>query len=149
MGLNQLIFCNFFATKSFYLCSVKKVVAIFFLVLFLTANTAFGEVLRLPVLFHHYMEHVEWDNNSSLLRFLSAHYASKIAHPDDQHHDHERLPFKTSDCQATHIVTIVPQLFSLSSEVVFISGDATQAMYSQPHCSDSHLNSIWQPPRFS
>src|SRR5690606_33774379 len=100
-----------------YLCVVKKVIAVFFLFILLTANTAFGQLLRLPTLVHHYLEHVEWDN-STLFQFLSEHYATTINHPDDKHHDHEKLPFKAADLQVIQVVTIISHAnFSLTQSI--------------------------------
>jgi hypothetical protein len=78
------------------------------LFIFLTANTAFGQMLRLPTLVHHYLEHVEWDN-MTLFEFLSEHYAVNINHPDDKHHDHEKVTVQNSRLPHIQVVTLVPQ----------------------------------------
>lgn len=96
---------------------MSRIVAILFLSIFLTANTTFVQILRLPTLVHHYWEHVEWDN-SSLIEFISEHYAKQINHPDDKHHDHQNLPLKALDCQASHIVSIVPQPAYIFPEII-------------------------------
>lgn len=131
-----------------YTCTVKNVIAISFLFAFLTANTTFGELLRLPTLVHHYLEHVEWDN-STLIEFLSVHYASTINHPDDKHHDHEKLPFKTTDCHTSQVVTLVPQPTFAISKIIPNTVEIKKTTYNQHNYSSAHLNSIWQPPRFS
>jgi hypothetical protein len=61
---------------------MKKVIAMFFLFSFLSANTAFGEVLKLPLLIHHYIEHTQEDNDNSIIDFLAKHYlsGSKLCH---------------------------------------------------------------------
>lgn len=136
------------AINIFYFCSVKKVIAIHFLLVFLMANTAFGQLLRLPTLIHHYNEHVAWDN-STLFEFLAEHYAATINHPDDQHHDHEKLPFKAGDCQPMPVVTIVSQSISLFTQVIPETISIKQSIQEQQFSSNAFLNSIWQPPRFS
>lgn len=105
-------------------------------------------MLRLPTLIHHYWEHVEWDN-STLLEFLSEHYAKEINHPDDKHHDHENLPFKAVDCQAMQVVTIVSQPTFLISQIIPDTVEIKKSIRNQQHYSNAYLNSIWQPPRFS
>ena len=127
---------------------MKKIFAISFLFIFLTANTAFGQLLRLPTLIHHYWEHVEWDN-STLFEFLSEHYSIKINHPDDKHHDHEKLPFKAVDCHAMQVVTIVPQPTFSISQIILNIVEIKKYTYKQQHYLNAYLNSIWQPPRFS
>ncbi|HMR83880.1 MAG TPA: hypothetical protein PKE30_12140 [Niabella sp.] len=115
----------------------------------MTANTMFGELLRLPTLIHHYLEHCEWDNNNSVIDFLSKHYSGVINHPDDQHNDHQKLPFKSADGFTAQVVTVMPPaLFELPRIV-----PETNALKKSPSLkqdySNHYLNSIWQPPRLS
>jgi hypothetical protein len=112
--------------------------------LFLSANTIFGELLRLPVLVHHYCEHIQWDNNASLLDFLASHYAKQINHPDDQHRDHENLPFKTTLSLLSFVflpksnihvpvlaARLLPQIRIISKQSQYVG---------------TYLNKIWHPP---
>lgn len=140
----KIILCR---CSYFYLCSVRAL-TILLLFIFLNAGTAFGELLRLPVLVHHYMEHRHLDHQS-LVDFLNEHYANKINHPDDSHHDHKKLPFKTA-CHAAQLLTLAAPLSSLSvSKILSVTAKPVKAGYSQEHYSNAYLNSIWQPPRFS
>lgn len=131
-----------------YIFNVKRIIAISFLFIFLTANTAFGQMLRLPTLVHHYLEHVEWDN-MTLFEFLSEHYAVNINHPDDKHHDHQKLPFKTADCHTSQVVTLVPQPTFSICQIFPETIELKKSIRNQQHYSNAYLNSIWQPPRFS
>lgn len=126
---------------------MKRAIATLFLFTFLTVHTGFGQLLRLPVLIHHYLEHVEWDN-SSFFEFISEHYATTINHPDDKHHDHQRLPFKSMDCQAIQVIALVPQP-AVISQAVPETIEPEKTIRHQQHYSNTYLNSIWQPPRFS
>lgn len=136
---------NFFPT---FVVIVKKLAAISFLFVFLFANTEFRQLLKLPVLVHHYLEHVELDENESLVNFLKIHYEREINHPDDIHGDHQRLPFKTADFHSAHIPVILPHThFELPA-----AGERTEVqdnkIYSiEEHYSFAHLKNIWQPPR--
>jgi len=65
---------------------VKKGIIIFFLLSFLSANTAFGEVLKLPLLIHHYFEHSQEDNDNSIIDFLAKHYIEDINHQYNDAH---------------------------------------------------------------
>jgi hypothetical protein len=103
--------------------------------------------MRIPTLIHHYFEHVEWDN-SSLSTFLSEHYSLHINHPDDKHHDHENLPFKTIHA-GVHNVVITPQPQFCLSQNVFFPTKTISLISNQLNYSNQYLNSIWQPPRFS
>ena len=136
------------ATETFfaYICTVKRLIAISFLFIFLITNTVFGQLLRLPTLIHHYLEHVEWDN-TTFLEFLNEHYAKEINHPDDKHNDHEKLPFKNIDVQSSQVLSIAPQHDFMLSKPVFILVERKRSIHKQQHYSNAYLDSIWQPPR--
>jgi hypothetical protein len=127
---------------------LRRLVSILFFLIFLSANTEFGQLLKLPVLIHHYLEHVELDENESLANFLKVHYEREINHPDDIHGDHENLPFKTSDIHTAHVLVI---LQPLQIEVLSITEKKVvqdKKIYSiEEHYSFAHLRNIWQPPR--
>lgn len=131
-----------------YLCSVRKVLSLIFLFIFLSAYTAFGEVLKLPLLIHHYIEHVQEDNDLSIVDFLVKHYSGKIQHHHkENNHEHEKLPFKSSDSHFTHIVSTIPQ--PAPSQTITITTKLKKTIHSQQDYSNACLNNIWQPPRFS
>jgi len=131
-----------------YICEVKKIIAIIILFSFLSANTAFGQIMRLPNLINHYFEHNE-SNDISLFDFLSEHYAKTINHSDDKQSDHKKLPFKTIDWHSAQIVSLKPHpnfaIPLIIPEVIEINKSSHQKNY----YLNAFLNSIWQPPRFS
>lgn len=133
--------------ESVYICRVKKMMVFFFMLVFLCANTAFGQVLRLPVLVHHYLEHCD-QNNLSLADFLNEHYVGSIQHPDDRHHDHEHLPFKT-DGHAVQLVITAPASAFTFSKITYVASEAVRTDGDSQFQSNAYLNSIWQPPRLS
>lgn len=127
---------------------MKKLVAISFLFIFLSANTELGQLFRLPVLIHHYLEHLELNEDESLASFLKAHYEKDINHPDDIHGDHKRLPFKALDCHIIQVPVILSQTdfdFLLVTEKNEIQDKKIYII--DEHYSFSHLKNIWQPPR--
>lgn len=125
---------------------MKKSLAISFLLIFLIANTAFGQLLKLPTLIHHYLEHVEWDNYS-FVEFLTEHYAKEIDHPDDIHNDHQKLPLKAIDHHHGSLITTAPKC-SMPSVDVFVQLKGVQnPICRQLNIVNSYLNCIWQPPR--
>src|SRR5690606_23024908 len=131
-----------------YFCKVKRILAIFFLFTFLNANTAFGEVLKLPVLIHHYIEHSREDKDAAVFHFLVQHYSGNISHQHQgNHNDHEKLPFKTTDGHFSSLVSIVFPPFTVTSHNTIVTADLKIPVYSQHNYSNAYLNSIWQPPR--
>src|SRR5690606_31054832 len=102
---------------------MKKVWAIFFLLTFLNAHTAFGEVLKLPILIHHYIDHFEQDQDTSIIHFFVKHYQVKANHKhNNSHNEHDKLSFKTVDVHLYSLVSIIPQNYiEISHHIKIIS----------------------------
>lgn len=127
---------------------MKKVIAIFFLFSFLSANTAFGEVLKLPLLIHHYIEHTQEDKDNSIVDFLVKHYVKDINHHhNDNHHDHDNLPFKTINVHSIQVVYFQPLFIKFSRQIA--EKELKTPILQQQNYSNVYLDSIWQPPQIS
>jgi hypothetical protein len=128
---------------------LKKAAAISFLLIFLLANTELKQLLKLPVLIHHYMEHDEDDAGKSLLAFLQEHYAEEHAKAATQHHDqdHENLPFKSHQdgFSQSNFFCATPATFDYESERTIKV--ITNSIYIESSHCPSALSKIWQPPR--
>lgn len=130
-----------------YFALVKRLIAISFLLVFISANTAFGELLKLPILIHHFWEHRQAASNETIIDFLCEHYSDTIQHDDDKHHDHEKLPFKSADCHFAQVVITVPEQRFLIEKKIFFIPTIKQPIYNiEPHANE-YLHLIWQPPR--
>jgi hypothetical protein len=123
-----------------------KFITVSVLLLFLLGNSAFTELTKFPILIHHYQEHKLIDSENSFYDFLAEHYALEINHADDEHNDHENLPFKTQDYQSVHVAKIIEQLAHtfLCKTSEFISLLPYKIVFF--FCND-YLSCIWQPPR--
>lgn len=126
---------------------VKTGIVISLLFIFLTANTELHQLLRLPALIHHFLEHTRQNRNESLATFLIEHYAGENKHCDNKQGDHDNLPFKAGDCSPIHktIACNTPAVFLLTEPM----GDKADIGLSPPplSISSAFLSSIWQPPR--
>jgi len=123
-----------------------KSTAILILCCFLLANTAFRECLRLPILFHHYAEHSQ-QNGMSFFDFLASHYEKTIQHPDDEHNDHQNLPFKSVDSSFIHTALYL-HTFTFELETNILNLAKKQKYFnSQPNFLSSFFDKIWQPPK--
>lgn len=129
-----------------YLYPVKKILAISFLFIFPSANTAFGEVLKLPLLIHHYIDHLREGNELSVIDFFVNHYSGKIQHHHQgNNHEHENLPFKSANNNFTNIVSTVP--CPVFSQFPASPLKLKKAIPQQQDYSNTYLSNIWQPPR--
>jgi len=132
-----------------YFCGVKRFVAIFFLFLSLSSNPFVAELLYIPTLLHHYSEHKALDKNTSFFDFLSVHYSNQINHPDDEHHDHEKLPYKKADKHLFSVVSLKSVLFFSLKVIQFNVLKIHNLNYQTSNCVSGFISSIWQPPKFS
>ncbi len=142
------------ATQKFYdyICNqLKKLIAISFLLIFLCANTEIGQLLKLPTLIHHYLEHHhdknDEDHDISFLDFLKKHYNENENHSDNAKHDHQNLPFKTIDCHAVNTVIALMQHNVFIPHTTFISSSKNDASYMEQHYTSKSFGNIWQPPK--
>ena len=114
------------------------------------ATTELYQLLKLPFLVEHFMEHKEQNKDITLLDFLSLHYANGDVKDADYEED-MKLPFKShSNTITTNIVdamastvlkiTIHPKPNFVELKVIIIAKEAIFA--------SSYHSNIWQPPKF-
>jgi len=114
---------------------------------YLCATTELYQLVKLPCLVQHFLEHREQDRNISLWRFLAMHYADKDIRDNDYDRD-MRLPFKTHDgCTTASISVFTPQQFYTEIDRP-ASFETKQFPVQEVNFIASHyLSNIWQPPR--
>lgn len=126
---------------------LNRALSILFLLMYLSANTEVGQLLKLPVFVHHYYEHVENDKETSVLSFLKDHYNNQISHPDDADHDHKNLPFKTIGGHIALVPAIVPpSTVEISIQTACDFQDHTVFQIEDSY-HYSAMKGVWQPPR--
>lgn len=115
------------------------------------ATTELYQLLKLPFLVEHFIQHKEQNQDITLVEFLCLHYA----HGDVKDADYEedmKLPFKSHsnsfttsilDVVATAVLKIVihPKPNPVQLKVIISSKEAFFA--------SSYHSNIWQPPKFS
>lgn len=117
---------------------------------FLTANTAIGEVLKLPVLIHHYFSHQNEGDNENIIDFLVEHYGGNIEHHHEKNnHEHEHLPFKTNSDTLNPVSFYLVQPQFTIPKIISIDYSQKFILKNDNGYSDSFLEKIWQPPQFS
>lgn len=126
---------------------MRKRIAISLLILFLGANTDLTQLLKMPVLIHHYLEHRADDASQSFADFLKLHYSNHLNHGDTKHHDHTKLPYKTSDYATAHSLMAfeAPVSFMVPNPPIYhvkLVPGYNGFMY-----SFAIVSTIWQPPK--
>lgn len=130
---------------------MKKVIAISFLFIFLCANTEIGQLLKLPNLIEHFIEHHEHkdEHNISFLDFVKSHYNDNHKHSDtDQHDEHQNLPFKTINTNVNTILAFENQPTISFRKPISIDVNNTVTFHKEFYTS-TVFACIWLPPKLS
>ncbi|MBK8851687.1 MAG: hypothetical protein IPN73_16280 [Saprospiraceae bacterium] len=116
--------------------------------MFLLAATPMGELLKLPLLVHHLVTHLEEEPEMSLAEFFKMHYNQGIVIDEDYHQDMQ-LPFKSvpsnvcfilGDIHGLPLMEMTPMPGKIGKEKIRVI---------TPDLPSSFLSRIWQPPRLS
>jgi len=127
---------------------MRRRFAYILLALYLCTATEAYQLLKLPLLAVHFIQHCKEDPKMTVLAFLEMHYAEAVVYDDDWQQDMQ-LPFKTcshgeislsAGLRSEPIVLQFPQALPL---VAFL----------RPHIPDmhgiTHNTKIFQPPKLS
>lgn len=120
---------------------MRRSVAIGLLVLHLTVYNEMKEVLRLPILVEHYLEHRELVPEMSFLQFLAMHYKTDTPHDATD----TELPFKSCDHSCACPTFTIPD-----DRLPGPSVAAERPVYTVAYISfvpSSGPDEIFQPPR--
>jgi hypothetical protein len=126
---------------------VKKISAIFFFTVYLLSTTEAHQLLKLPVIFEHFSEHQQENNNITALEFLSIHYLH--GSPKDKDYDRDmQLPFKTSnDCIASISPAFIPLMIQAAVLDCIEIVSEKKFIHKGQFVSASYPANIWQPPK--
>lgn len=125
---------------------MKALTAKVLLMIILLAGTPLGELVKLPMLFVHMVNHMNEDPAMTLADFFDMHYSRGLIVDEDYHQDMS-LPFKAIQSNLSFVwgeVSVLQFPNNQHSEGYSARksiGKKTAAMPS------SYLSSIWQPPR--
>lgn len=103
-------------------------------------------VVKMPILIEHYHEHLNRVSNFSLVDFLSLHYGRQAnQHDQDERGKHQNLPFKSSTCTFSHILSVISNVNAC--EITSINFYRSYSNFYQSNFYTGFSESIWQPPR--
>lgn len=125
---------------------MNKLIAIFFLLVFMCANTSIGQLFKIPNLIEHYNEHKSESTDASIsfIDFIKLHYSNNAEHSHEEHHD---LPYKTLE-NSTSMVYFTLIENNLFETITFFYPRKKIVGYSSTFKSNL-LSSIWLPPKIS
>lgn len=104
------------------------------------------QLLKLPVLAEHFMEHRQLDEHLSLAGFLYMHYTDHDLNDNDQDRDMQ-LPFKSHDnCGFMNLQFLPAQIETASLHIPPVT-IPNVTIYKHSDIQSSYLSAIWQPPK--
>lgn len=126
--------------------AVIKRAAILLFSIYLLSTPQLIELIKLPILVEHFVEHKEKNPTISFLEFLCIHYA----HEDVQDADYDKdmkLPFKTMCTNTISFVAIIGDFSTFTQHILFTTSTNIKACYKPFKYASHYLSIIWQPPR--
>lgn len=122
---------------------MKKYFALILLSIFMCANTSIGQLLKIPNLIEHYIDHNNDScvNSISFIDYLILHY-SKNAENNLEHQD---LPFKTFDTSGSSLFVFSHFNYQISPVKTLVSYSKL-FLYNESFQSNS-IAAIWLPPK--
>lgn len=127
---------------------MQKLLVILFFCAYLTATTELHQLLRLPLLIEHYLQHRAQDASLDFIAFLKLHYSDN-AHADSDAQEDRQLPFKSHDsCHGyVTVVGILQPIPVFHCKPVSYTEPVRHRLRPDSFLIASHLATIWQPPK--
>ncbi|PTT35446.1 hypothetical protein DBR28_12260 [Chryseobacterium sp. HMWF028] len=125
---------------------VKKLISILLLSLYLVSTTELYQLLKMPLLIEHYIQHKSLNPEMSFTAFLKTHYDNPVK--DSDHDQDQKLPFVSHANLLSVVFTINPTVDFYFTEKVSNTRETKKTLYKSIFYNKEILNSIWQPPRF-
>lgn len=124
---------------------MRNFVVISLLLTFLSLQTPLHEIVKLPVLVSHYLEHKEQDEEMSLLAFLKIHYFDNVV---DSDFDRDmQLPFKHCSSPMFFVFTLITSKVQIELRSVLAEHKDILTGYVNPFLKTDFRQNIWQPPK--
>lgn len=115
------------------------------LLLVIIDGMALNELVKIPILFSHFLEHKDRDPSIDFISFLSIHYWGEDIDDDDTDRDNQ-LPFKkinSDQLQQPFIASI--RAFDIKRTNGFVSKSYT--FFCDRYIPDPNQSSLYRPPR--
>jgi hypothetical protein len=110
------------------------------------SSTELSQLLRIPLLIEHFIEHNQEGNQLSITEFFHMHYFEK-QHLDADYDKDMQLPFKSIDENTIQVLAFIPFGNSLLKAKPLYRKSVKFDAYKSLFIDDAYLSSIWQPPR--
>lgn len=125
---------------------MRPAIATFLLIVFLLSSTQFNQLLKLPKLVEHYLEHKSENKTLSVWQFLYLHYGQGEVHDKDYEED-MKLPFKTQSVCNTQGIVHKPGSLVFKAPAFVLAGKKINAYDVTEFIATNTMDNIWRPPQ--
>ena len=127
---------------------MKKIISVLLLFFYLSTATELYQLLKLPILIEHFIEHKSKNQSISLLDFFQIHYTKGDIKDADYQKD-MKLPFKShTTCFSLVYLTLASQpTCNFTSPQVILTKEKVIGFF-HSFINSSTIKGIWQPPQF-
>lgn len=127
---------------------MKASISKLLIIVYLFSATEASQLLKLPLLFSHFVEHQQKEPSMSFGEFLHHHYATEHKDDGDATTDN-KLPFKSHDqCWSFVFPISIFHTIQLSQIQTIVLEKKKILISSSANILSAYLSTIWQPPRF-
>lgn len=137
-----------FFKDTIYFCMMKVIVPKLLIVLCLFSFTPLREMIKVPLLVFHYIEHLNEDPNITFAGFLDMHYLHGIVYDDDYARDMQ-LPFKAMDSVSLPAFVVEELTLCRQGPAVLTMCNLRALAAVQFTVQDPRQNGIFHPPRLA
>jgi hypothetical protein len=126
---------------------MRRIFIFIFVIQFATGHNLLVELLRLPSLMEHFIEHKAENSAMTVSEFLWLHYADETHHEADS--KHEKLPMH---CHADHAITSIfifknIDFLTLSQTITTPFFEEKSIFFFSNQLISNYLANILQPPQ--
>lgn len=125
---------------------LKKIISISILAIYMLSCTEFDQLLRIPLLVAHFIEHKQESKDISFGEFMLIHYVQEYSFNGDYEQD-TNLPFKSVDGNTIQVVAFITLLNPCLKAKPIYAEDKRFKPFEQLFIDNAYLSSIWQPPK--
>ena len=116
-----------------------------FMLIYLLGNSEISELIRLPMIFVHYQNHLKENSKLDLIYFMNSHYGEAGDGINSDNTEESQLPFMHINHNISTIAIIILSKITLISPV-FKTLNTNYAEYIQFFTPDVYSMSLLRPP---
>ena len=124
---------------------MKQWISILLLSFYLVSTTELYQLLKIPTLIEHFIEHSGDNPEMTLISFLKMHYDHPVKDADYQ--TDQKLPFVTHSSHLVLVFTVNPNLTVEVKKPIITDHHKKIVSFGNLFYDKDDSNSIWQPPK--